>query len=412
MKEETMITHREQEILRRLAAQVAELAARPIEQEKRALWYQHNALKLTRPLIFCNPENSWNEILPGKRLECENELARQWEFRLRQEVFWGAEMRDDRVIEPFFDVPHVYTDSGWGLQVTRIGGQDGGAYTWKAPLKDYADLNNLHFPQITINQAATAQALEQAEATLGHLLKVRQRTTWWWSQGLTSTLVDLRGLEQIMLDMMDQPENLHQLMAFLCDGQLAKLEWVEQHGLLSLNNDGSYVGSGGFGWTNELPQPDFSGQVRLKDLWGLGESQETVGISPSMFAEFILPYQLPLLERFGLNCYGCCEPLDKRWHFVKQIPRLRRVSVSPWSNRVWMAEALGADYILSMKPHPADLAMSTVDEERIRADLRRDMKITRDCRVEVIMKDNNTIQHDPRRLIRWVQIAREEAEAI
>ena len=77
-------------------------------------------------------------------------------------------------------------------------------------------------------------------------------------------------------------------------------------------------------------------------MWGFGESQETVGVSPEMFAEFVLPYQLPILERFGLNCYGCCEPLDKRWEYVKQIPRLRRVSVSPWSNRAFMAERLGA----------------------------------------------------------------------
>jgi hypothetical protein len=70
----------------------------------------------------------------------------------------------------------------------------------------------------------------------------------------------------------------------------------------------------------------------------------------------VLPYQLPILSRFGLNCYGCCEPLDKRWEYVKQIPRLRRVSVSPWSNRAFMAEQLGANYILSMKPNPADLA--------------------------------------------------------
>ncbi len=28
------------------------------------------------------------------------------------------------------------------------------------------------------------------------------------------------------------------------------------------------------------------------------------------------------------------------------------------------------------------------------------------------MKDNHTIRHDPRRLVQWVRIAREEAERI
>jgi hypothetical protein len=122
-------------------------------------------------------------------------------------------------------------------------------------------------------------------------------------------------------------------MSILRDGSLAVLDSLASRNLLSLNNGGEYVGSGGFGWSDQLPQPDFNGQVRTVDMWGFAESQETVAISPDMFEEFVFPYQLPLLERFGLNCYGCCEPLDKRWHIVKQLPRLPRISVSPWADR-------------------------------------------------------------------------------
>lgn len=92
-----------------------------------------------------------------------------------------------------------------------------------------------------------------------------------------------------MYDTFDYPDELHRLMAFLRDGHLAKLDFLESNGLLCLNNDGTSVGSGGFGWTHELPQPDFFGRVRLCDMWGFAESQETVGISPKMFAEFIFP---------------------------------------------------------------------------------------------------------------------------
>lgn len=399
-------------VLRGLAGQVAELAARPIEQTKRDLWLCHNALEPTRPVIFCDPENGWHEIIRPEHLACAGELARAWEFYLRREIFWGSELCDDRVIQPFFDVAHVAAESDWGMHETKIGGDHGGAYTWDAPLQRYADLPKLRFPQITVDDGATARRAEQAQAIFGDLLTVRVKTSWWWTLGMTWTLVNLRGLEQIMYDMVDSPDDLHRLMAFLRDGTLAKLDWLEQHDLLSLNNDGTYVGSGGFGWTHELPQPDFSGRVRTCDLWGFAESQETVGVSPAMFAEFVLPYQLPILERFGLNCYGCCEPLDLRWEHVKCIPRLRRVSVSPWSKRTFMAEQLGSSYILSMKPNPADLARDSFNEERIREGLRNDLRVTRDCRVEVIMKDNHTIRDDPRRVVRWVQIAREEAEAL
>ncbi len=406
------ISAKDREILRRLGSQVAQLAARPIEQEKRDLWYRLNALEPTRPLVFCDPENGWNEIIILGQLECAGELARRWEMTLRKEVFWGTEMRDDRVIEPCFNVSHVYVESDWGMHETKIGGQDGGSYVWDAPLKSYDDMDQLHFPQITVDQDATARVLELANETLGDLLTVHLKTAWWWTLGMTWTLVNIRGLEQMMYDMFDHPGELHQLMAFLRDGHLAKLDFLEQNGLFSLNNDGTYVGSGGFGWTHELPQPDFDGHVRTCDMWGFGESQETVGVSPQMFAEFVFPYQLPILERFGLNCYGCCEPLDKRWHIVQQIPNLRRVSVSPWADLARMAEMLGDRYIYSMKPRPTDLAMDGFDEDRIRAELREALRVTRDCRVEVIMKDNHTIRNDPQRVIRWVQIAREEAEAL
>jgi hypothetical protein len=182
--------------------------------------------------------------------------------------------------------------------------------------------------------------------------------------------------------------------------------------LLYPNWEGTYVGSGGLGWSDELPQPDFTGRVRTRDMWGFAESQETVAVSPRMFAEFVLPYQLPLLERFGLNCYGCCEPLDKRWEHVKTAPRLRRVSISPWSDRAKMAELLGDRYVFSMKPNPAELAHDAFNEETIRAGLRRDLEATRGCRVEAVMKDNHTIRNDPSRVVRWCRIAREEAERL
>ena len=406
-----MVSPKDRRILRHLAVQVAELAARPIEREKRALWFKHNALERIRPLVFCDPENGWNEIITPDQLACEGARARRWEMMLRKEVFWGAEMCDDRVTMPHFCVRHVFVESDWGVHETRIGGQGGGSYVWDAPIKSYDDLDLLEFPTIKVDYEATERVLALAEDLLGDLLAVRLRTAWWWTLGLTQTAIHLRGLEQIMYDMVDQPDGLHRLMSILRDGHLAKLDYLEANDLFSLNNDDTYVGSGGFGWSDELPQPGFAGHVRTMDMWGFGESQETVGVSPQMFEEFIFPYQEAVLERFGLNCYGCCEPLDKRWHVVERLPRLRRVSVSAWADIADMADKLGGRYVFSLKPSPTDLAMPSFDEERIRSEIRQALGRTRDCRVEVIMKDNHTIGNDPTRVKRWVQIVREEAEA-
>ncbi len=47
-----VISHQDRRTLRALAADVATLAARPVEDKKRDLWRRHNALESTRPLIF------------------------------------------------------------------------------------------------------------------------------------------------------------------------------------------------------------------------------------------------------------------------------------------------------------------------------------------------------------------------
>ena len=414
-KADLALVKADRDVLRRLAGQVGELAARPIEDEKRDLWYRHNALEPTRPVIFCDPEDGWREIIPDSSLECQSQLARQWEMYLRKQIFWGEKMRDDYVIEPFFNVSHVYPALHWGLREKLVGGKFGGktAIRWEAPVKSYEeDLPRLCFPEINVDQEGTDLLAGLAEETLGDLLVVRVRTHWWWSVGLTVHVAFLRGLEQFMYDLVLDPENVHRLMAFLRDGLMSLVDYTEENDLLFLNNDGAFVGSGGFGFTTELPQPDFSGKVRARDTWALGESQESVGVSPDMYGEFIFPYEVPLLDRFGLNCYGCCEPIDKRWHVVSQIPRLRRVSVSAWADWARTAELLGDRYVFSMKPNPAALAAPSFDEEQIRADLRESFRVTRDCRVEAIMKDNHTIQNDPQRVIRWVRIAREEAERL
>jgi hypothetical protein len=129
-----------------------------------------------------------------------------------------------------------------------------------------------------------------------------------------------------------------------------------------------------------------------------------------MFAEFIFPYQLPLIERFGLCCYGCCEPVHARWKYIKRIPNLRRVSVSPWCDREKMAEYLGKEYVYSLKAHPGLLAGTGFDEQAIRKDARDALDKAGGCALEILMKDNHTLRNEPSRATEWVRITREEID--
>ncbi|MFQ3587429.1 MAG: hypothetical protein SNJ74_08545 [Fimbriimonadaceae bacterium] len=397
--------NRDRDVLRRLAAALRERADLPAMAERRRAWYAHNALETCRPLVVCFPEGAWSEIFPASALECETDFARELELEMRMRLFTCDEIGDDSVVEPVLDVRRAIDLGNFGYDIPVRFGDNRGSYVWEPPIQDLGTApDRLRYRQPRCDEAETDRRLALAEEMVGDLLVVRPRSQIWWSLGLTWKIIELIGLEALMMAMIDEPDNLHRLMAWMRDEHLHYIGWFEERGLLSPNHADQYVGSGGFGYTNEL-QPN--GSVRLADIWGFAESQETVGISPGMFAEFVLPYQLPILEKFGLNCYGCCEPLHQRWQNVQKVPRLRRVSVSPWADQERMAEYLGRDYVYSRKPNPAPVCIG-FDEDAIRKDIAYTLEVARGCCVEIILKDTHTVEGDPTRFRRWVAIARDE----
>lgn len=408
--EDLFISQTEKDILKRLAERVRTIADSDEMARTKELWRRHNDLCHTRPLVFCDPENGWNEIVTEAQMECEGKIARRWEMDLKKEIFWGEEMGDDKPIDPVFDVPFTVSPDNWGVEAVFHKTENLGSYVWDPPIKEYEkDLKMLHSPQFEIDEKTTNGCLELGREIFGGILDVRLKGIWWWSLGVTMPSVFLRGLQNIMYDFIDHPEEVKRLLSIISKGHLKKLDFLEKKGLLSLNNDGTYVGSGGYGYTDELPQPDFDGRVRTVDMWGFTDSQETVNVSPEMYEEFIFPAEKPIMDRFGLTCYGCCEPLQSRWHIVKRHSNLRRVSCSPWADVEKMAEFLEDRYIYSMKPSPSAISTQVTDKAGIREDLRMKLEATKDCVVEIIMKDNHTIGGRPENVVEWCRIAREEA---
>jgi hypothetical protein len=409
------ISQKDKKILRELALSVAEIAASPIQKQKRNRWKQHNDLTETIPLIFCDPEMAWYEIFPATALQCRENLSRIWEFRLLKEKYWAEAIKDDRVIVPEFPVQYIFTETSRGKDINIIGGEHNGAYRWQSPLSSYDDVDELKYKQIIIDYEKTNRLVELAQEVFDGIMEVMLEGSFWWSFGMTSDLIFLRGFEKVLMDMYDNPEGLHKLMAFLRDENMAKLDFLEKNNLLTLNSLGDYVGTGGYGWTKQLPANGFDGMhVRLMDMWGYSESQETTNVSPDFFKEFIFPYQNTILQRFGLNIYGCCEPLDNRWEIIRGIPRLRRVTVSPWSNPEVMAGLLGKDFVYCRKINPAHMASSVMEKDAARLELAGTFGATKRhcCPAEVMLRDVLTLGWNPENAVNWTKIARQEAEKI
>lgn len=400
-------------ILRDLAKRVLDIANDPVNIERRELWYKHNSLEKTRPLVLIESGLALNDLVPGSVIKCQEGWAKGLEGGFLRTIYHFENIDDDNVVEPYMSCGWHVGTSNYGVEAKMEWGNSGtelSSYRWESPIKDLQkDFDKLHPRTFSVNRDATYEWKSHLEEVFDGIMPVRIRGGFWWTVGMTWPAISLIGLQNMMLYMYDDPEGLHRLMAFLRDDHIAYAEWLEKEDLLTLNNENDYIGSGSRGHCKELPQPDWKegDPVRLKDLWVLSESQETVGVGPDLFEEFIFPYQLAVVEKFGLCYYGCCEPVHSRWNVLKKFPNLRSLSISPWCDEEFMARELGRNYVYSRKPNPSYISTRLFDDEVIKADIRKTLTTAKDCNVEIVMKDVHTLSSEPLRMARWVKLTRE-----
>jgi hypothetical protein len=402
-------------ILRDLAICVAEIAELPIQEERRELWKKHNSLEFTRPMILVFPECSWEELLSEKNLQCKGQEARYYEWALRNRIYKNRHFQDDTVVERKWVVHKVIHSSGWGLEGKQIPSpQIKGAWKYDPVIKNSSDIQKLRFPKIIYDEDTTMRRLSQASDLFKDILEVKLKGVSQISYSLIGQYTNLRGLKQMMIDLFRQQKMLHDTLTLLEEGHRCILQQYVEQNLLSLNNDSAYQSSGGYGYTKELPKPGFDPEhVRPRDIWASAAAQEMAQVGPKHLAEFPLAYEKRLLERFGLNGYGCCEDLTHKLDEVFTIHNLRRISISPFADVSKCAEKLKGDYIFSWKPHPAHL-VGQFDEKFIRSYIRNtiDLALEKGCVLEMILKDTHTCEFHTERFDRWANIAREEVKKI
>jgi hypothetical protein len=126
-----------------------------------------------------------------------------------------------------------------------------------------------------------------------------------------------------------------------------------------------------------------------------------------MHKEFELAYAHDWYARFGLVYYGCCEPLHKKIDIIREIPNLRKISMSPWVDQEEGAEQIGLDFVFSRKPSPAFVAFDGWSPEAVAQDLRETIEVCRrhGSPLELILKDISTVRYQPQRLWEWADIA-------
>ncbi len=413
------VSQRDRDVLRALVGEYAEIAALPVQCHTVDLWRRLNSLERVRPLIWVN-EIPWQEMdVDGElQLQCEDGLCREIEWQLRTTLYQWRHLRGDMVVEPVLFSPVVFTETGLGMdQKTDLVRTDDRnpvvSRHFHPQIQSDADVERIQMPEVTLDEEATQRNQELLTELVGDLIRVERGGVagLWFAPW--DILITWWGVEEAMMDLVLRPELVHRAMDRLVTALMHRLDQYEQLGLLALNNNNTRIGSGGYGYTDELPQADFdSSHVRPIDLWGCATAQIFSEVSPAMHEEFALRYERRWLERFGLTYYGCCEPLDTKMSILRTVPNLRKISMSPWIKVDRAVEGVGADYVFSFKPNPAILAEDHWRPEVARAQLRTVLEATRNCVVEIILKDISTVRYEPQRLWEWVTLAREEAERV
>ena len=395
------------EILRELAFRYLAVCQAGEQERRRDLWRRHNSLVETQPPIYVRAF-AWAEM-PESRLECQDAFYHPYESLLRQSLL-RATFEDDFIFEPWVTVDAAWVthpDGIWGLPVEWRGREHGGAGVWRAPIQEPEDLARLVEPHHEIDEQETERRLDRLGQAIGDIIPInldRAPIYRMWNADISTQLAYLRGLEQVMWDMVDRPQWLHELLTLMRDGILRTHAEAEAAGDWALCDHQNQA----LPYAQELDDPAANSPSVTRDrLWTFCASQETTGVGPAMYDEFMLQYQIPIMAPFGLSAYGCCEDLTRKIDLLRQIPNLRRIAVSPMADVARCAEQIEKDYVFSYRPSPADMVSYRFDPQRVRDILTRDLQACRECHVDITLKDVETVQGDPERVRRWVRITRE-----
>lgn len=415
---EIILDPSEIDVLRALAEEWATIASLPIHKTNARLWQKLNDLDSQRPMVWIN-EIPWHEMNHNEELtlRCNNTWARSQEDLMRKTIYQWKHMPGDMIINPWLDCPLSIHSTDFGIVedvdlALTDATNDVVSRHFNIQIRDMDDLEKIEMPRVSHNESATAIRLQVMEEIFGNILPVRlqgQSHIWYtpWDY-----LVRWWGVQELMMDLMLRPDMVHAFYEKMVQAWMIELDQFVDQNLLSPDNNNTRIGSGGYGYTKQMPGNDFDPDwLKPHNMWGCSNAQIFSEVSPEMHWEFAIEHDLKWLERWNMTYYGCCEPLAGKGHLLKQIPNLRKVSFSPWNNTKKGINELGNDYVISRKPSPAIFATSKFDHDQARKEIREFLKeADGNCHIEFIMKDISTVKYDPKRLWDWESICMEEVK--
>jgi hypothetical protein len=255
------VDNTDRDVIRKLAREVAEVAASPRQQESRNGWQRINSLQPHRPMVWIT-EIPWGEFadqLEALTPVCRNERVRQVENQFRRVLFTEKHLAVDAVVDDTFWVPKHIEGLSFGINLReRTIDQEGGSYIkshhYEPELKEIEDLEKIKKPCVRYNRDATEREMAFWADLIGDILPVKEQGVRRHFFPAWDMLVRWTGVTEALMDLVARPDFIHAIMRRMTDCKLSQMDQLETQNLLDYPYPVSRVGSGGAGYTDELPQ--------------------------------------------------------------------------------------------------------------------------------------------------------------
>lgn len=408
-----MLNNEDMQVLRELAKEYAEAAALPVNDEKKRLWLQLNHLHMERPMLLIN-QIPWNEMDVDGSLQCKvsDPYWRGVEWQLRTTLYKFRHMPADMVLDPYICLPRPIHNSGWGIDIQTSRRIELELDT-TAPSREYInqirsmeDVEKIQMPVITLDTAKEEEIVWQAKNLFDGIVDFRL-TGQCMHLGIWDTIAQWMGVENCYYALMDEPEMIHAMMEKLTRGIIGMVEQMNKLELFDIHSNLCHCSHT---YLRDMPKEE--DHALSGNAWAYGLAQLFTAVSPAITNEFEVQYMKRVFPYFGAIYYGCCDRLDDRMPIIEKLPKIRKLSCSPWSHREHFAEVMPDYCVMSNKPNPAFLASGRLDEQQVRDDIRRTVAAAKahGRNLELLLKDISTVSHNPACLWRWQEIAMEELQ--
>jgi hypothetical protein len=393
-----------------LVEQVLEACASPRYGQLKHMWTRHNRLEKGEKIPVCvhlhrGYTQTWRELIPPDELQSEDLLTRNIELQLRQKLFRHREIPDDDVLLPTIWMEPVRLagsdDRLWGAPLLRAVPDDPkGAYTFLPIVENEADLAKLQYPKYAYDASATKRLIERARELVGDRLPVKL----WTDQVRESPgerIIDFLGWDGFLYGLVEHPKLVHAMMDFLTEGM--------RHYQRDRERQGAVEAEASWLWRVHYEAlPPEEAPDRLHSCWAYIAAQATGTISPAMYAEFIHPYNVRMVDLFGPHriYYHGCEDLTPKLDIVATLPGLRRFDVGAWTDLAACVQKFERRVVLEVQVHPGDTLL-VHDPVEMRKALEGIVAIAKDCIFDINLSDVETVNGNRKALGDWTRLAQE-----